>query len=87
LLAADHRDRETENHALREAGPDVGRDEDAPQLFEILVTVNAEEPPAFVPIDADKTAAPGVGSGIPRTPVSAEGERRVERIDALGDVS
>ena len=52
-----------------------------------LVTVNAEEPPAFVPIDADKTAAPGVGSGIPRTPVSAEGERRVERIDALGDVS
>jgi type II secretory pathway component GspD/PulD (secretin) len=52
-----------------------------------LVTVNAEEPPALVPIDADETAAPGAGSNIPRAPAPAEGERRVERIDALGEVS
>jgi len=52
-----------------------------------LVTVNAEEPPALVPIDAEGTAAPGAGSGIPRAPAHAEGGHRVERIDALGDIS
>jgi len=52
-----------------------------------LVTVNAEEPPALVPIDAEGTAAPGAGSGIPRAPAHAEGGHRVERIDALGNIS
>ncbi len=52
-----------------------------------LVTVNAEEPPALVPVDADDPtpAAPG-GAGRP-APARADGGRRVERIDALGDVS
>jgi type II secretory pathway component GspD/PulD (secretin) len=52
-----------------------------------LVTVNAEEPPAIVPIDAD-----GSASGVPPCPTSPSfrpqsGKQEVERIDMLGYLS
>lgn len=50
-----------------------------------LVTVNAEEPPAFAPIDADDPSATGLKR--PAVPAPSEGNRRVERIDPLGDLS
>jgi MSHA biogenesis protein MshL len=52
-----------------------------------LVTVNAEEPPALVPFDADEP--PASGSGRIASPITdpPEGRRRVERINALGDLS
>ena len=51
-----------------------------------LVTVNAEEPPALIPIDADET--PAAGSGRITRPMMdpTESNRRVERINALGDL-
>jgi type II secretory pathway component GspD/PulD (secretin) len=52
-----------------------------------LVTVNAEEPPALVPIDADGPTAPAAGRDGPTAPGRDGGGRRVERIDALGEVS
>jgi type II secretory pathway component GspD/PulD (secretin) len=49
-----------------------------------LVTVNAEEPPALIPIDADEPAA-GSRSVPLQTPASpADSVRRTERIDILG---
>ena len=49
-----------------------------------LVTVNAEEPPALVPVDADGTAA--LCSAVPAFPAPAtDGEgRHIEQFDALG---
>jgi type II secretory pathway component GspD/PulD (secretin) len=49
-----------------------------------LVTVNAEEPPALVPIDADDPAAGG-SVGPARAP--SGGGRRVQRVDVLGEAS
>jgi MSHA biogenesis protein MshL len=52
-----------------------------------LVTVNAEEPPAMVPIDSD---APSIGGGPIRpsaVPASDKGRLGVERIDVLGFLS
>ena len=49
-----------------------------------LVTVNAEEPPALIPEDAD---TPGAAGAEDRAAPARGGGRRVERIDALGDVS
>ncbi len=52
-----------------------------------LVTVNAEEPPALVPIDADEPPAADSGRVTPPMTDPPEGRRRVERINALGDLS
>jgi MSHA biogenesis protein MshL len=52
-----------------------------------LVTVNAEEPPALVPIDADEPGPRDAGNHAPSAPVPSGGSRRVERIDPLGDLS
>jgi type II secretory pathway component GspD/PulD (secretin) len=52
-----------------------------------LVTVNAEEPPALVPIDADEPGPRAAGNHAPSAPVPSGGSRRVERIDPLGDLS
>jgi type II secretory pathway component GspD/PulD (secretin) len=49
-----------------------------------LVTVNAEEPPALVPIDAD---APSPMRSSPAASATHKDERRVQRIDGLGDAS
>jgi type II secretory pathway component GspD/PulD (secretin) len=52
-----------------------------------LVTVNAEEPPALVPIDADEPAARGPAAPAAPGPVPEERARRTERIDVLGLLS
>jgi MSHA biogenesis protein MshL len=49
-----------------------------------LVTVNAEEPPSIVPIEADESNSQGVDPGTHLPAVQSEGTRKVERID-LGD--
>ena len=50
-----------------------------------LVTVNAEEPPTLVPIDADEPSAAGLKRLA--VPAPSEGNRRVQRIDALSEFS
>jgi MSHA biogenesis protein MshL len=52
-----------------------------------LVTVNAEEPPALVPIDADEPAAGGEPGPLQAPAGPADNARRTERIDVLGFVS
>ena len=52
-----------------------------------LVTVNAEEPPALVPLDADDPATGNAAIRVPSTPVPEERTRRTERIDILGFLS
>jgi MSHA biogenesis protein MshL len=49
-----------------------------------LVTVNAEEPPAMVPIEADGAGLNRVGNGSQSGPRPVDADRRVERIDVLG---
>lgn len=49
-----------------------------------LVTVNAEEPAALVPIDADRAGLLHVDEGAVTEGTPSGDERRVERIDALG---
>ncbi len=52
-----------------------------------LVTVNAEEPPALVPIDADEPGMRGADLPPASAPVPEERKRRTERIDVLGLLS
>jgi MSHA biogenesis protein MshL len=52
-----------------------------------LVTVNAEEPPALVPIEADERPVGGSTLPTPSAPIPQEHPRRTERIDVLGLVS
>jgi Flp pilus assembly secretin CpaC len=49
-----------------------------------FVTINAEEPPALVPIEADGPPEGEDASAVPPPPAPAGGRGRVERIDALG---
>jgi MSHA biogenesis protein MshL len=49
-----------------------------------LVTVNAEEPPALVPINVDGPAALGAVAPDPAAPSPGGDGRRTERFDALG---
>lgn len=51
-----------------------------------FVTVNAEEPPALVPMDADEPADGNAGVALPAA-VHNEEKRKTERIDVLGFVS
>jgi MSHA biogenesis protein MshL len=52
-----------------------------------LVTVNAEEPPALVPIDADEPAAGSKSVPLLAPASPADKGRRTERIDVLGFAS
>jgi MSHA biogenesis protein MshL len=52
-----------------------------------FVTVNAEEPPALVPIDADEPAPRGGAAPFPSGPAPAEPAHRTERVDVLGFLS
>lgn len=49
-----------------------------------LVTVNAEEPPALVPIDADGPASRIAGVAALSAPGPGDSDRHIERIDVLG---
>ncbi len=52
-----------------------------------LVTVNAEEPPALVPIDADEPGEGGAPLPVAPAPSPEAHPRRTERIDVLGLLS
>jgi type II secretory pathway component GspD/PulD (secretin) len=52
-----------------------------------LVTVNAEEPPALVPIDADEPGAGRLENAPPSGPSHGEPAHRTESIDVLGLLS
>jgi MSHA biogenesis protein MshL len=52
-----------------------------------LVTVNAEEPPALVPIEVDGSSTGGAAASAPSALPSEKSNRHVERIDALGYLS
>jgi type II secretory pathway component GspD/PulD (secretin) len=52
-----------------------------------FVTVNAEEPPAIVPIDADEPTQRAGAAPSPSQLVPSEPARRTERIDVLGFLS
>jgi MSHA biogenesis protein MshL len=52
-----------------------------------FVTVNAEEPPALVPIEADDPAPRTTAAPSPSGPAPAEPVHRTERIDVLGFLS
>ena len=49
-----------------------------------LVTVNAEEPPALVPLEGDRFASADAGVPSPMAPPTGNGDRHIERIDILG---
>src|ERR1039457_2407976 len=49
-----------------------------------LVTVNAENPPALIPIEADAPMPPSAEPLAPSTPVPTGNNRRVERIGIGG---
>lgn len=49
-----------------------------------LVTVNAEECPSLIPIEANAPSSRGAGNPVPAAQLPIEGEQRVERIDVGG---
>jgi len=49
-----------------------------------LVTVNAEEPPALIPVEANTPSSPGADRSARLTPFPVENSKRVERIDIGG---
>jgi Flp pilus assembly secretin CpaC len=50
-----------------------------------LVTVNAEEPSALVPLELDGHPSSGADASVPPSPIPAKDHRKIERIGLEGD--